>query len=102
MRDRLTIKDAFVLVTLSQRDFAGIYWKLWEPVITGGAMAFRNLLDWNDYRTGGAALPNPVVGQNRTPVAGRGTEPRSRPAPDAAQGVDAALTPSSGEWMKAA
>jgi hypothetical protein len=91
MRDRLTTKDALVFIALSQQDLAGIYWMIWEP-----------LLDWIGHRTGQAALPHPALGQDLTPFMDRGSEPRSMPASDAAPGAAAALTLSSGSWMKAA
>jgi hypothetical protein len=91
MRDRLTTKDALVFIALSQQDLAGIYWMIWEP-----------LLDWIEHRTGQAALPHPALGQDLTPFMDRGSEPRSMPASDAAPSAAAALTLSSGSWMKAA
>ena len=124
MRDRLTTKDALVFITLLQQDAAGIYWMIWEAM--SGAMAFRYLRDWigprprgrldptsstvvsvwpattHLHRTEQAALPHPALGQDLTPFMDRGSEPRSMPASDAAPSADAALTLSSGSWMKAA
>jgi hypothetical protein len=102
MRDRLTTKDVFVFIALSQRDLAGIYWMIWEPMMMSGAMAFRYLLDWIEHRTGQAALPHRALGQGLTPFMDRGSEPRSMPASDAAPSAAAPLTLSSGSWMKAA
>ena len=84
MRDRLTTKDALVYIALSQQDLAGIYWMIWEPMMMSGVKAFQYLLDGIEHRTGQAALPHP------------------EPASDAAPGAAAALTLSSGSWMKAA
>jgi hypothetical protein len=102
MRDRLTTKDALVFIALSQQDLAGIYWMIWEPMMMSGVMAFQYLLDGIEHRTGQAALPHPALGQDLTPFMDRGSEPRSMPASDAAPSAAAALTLSSGSWMKAA
>ena len=40
MRDRITTKDALVLITLLQQDASGIHWMIWE------AMSGAFLLDW--------------------------------------------------------
>jgi hypothetical protein len=100
MRDRLTTKDALVFIALSQQDLAGIYWMIWEPVMMSGVKAFQYLLDGIEHRTGQAALPHPALGQDLTPFMDRGSEPRSMPASDAAPSAAAALTLSSGSWMK--
>ena len=75
MKDRITTKDALVFIALFQRDAAGIYWMIWEAM--SGAMAFRYLRDWNEHRTGQAALPHPALGQDLTPspTAGRDAAP---------------------------
>ena len=99
MRDRLTTKDALVYIALSQQDLAGIHWMIWEPMMMSGLKAFQYLLDGIEHRTGQAALPHPALGQDLTD---RGSEPRSMPALDAAPSAAAALTLSSGSWMKAA
>jgi len=101
MRDRLTTKDALVYIALSQQDLAGIYWMIWEPVMMSGVKAFQYLLDGIEHRAGQAALPQ-ALGPDLTPFMDRGSEPRSMPALDAAPSAAAALTPSSGSWMKAA
>jgi len=67
MKDRLTAKDALVFIALSQRDLAGIYWMIWEPMVMSGAMAFQNLLNSIEHRTGQAALPHPAPGHDLTP-----------------------------------
>ena len=100
MRDRLTTKDALVYIALSQQDFAGIYWMIWEPMMMSGVKAFQTLLDGIEHRTGQAA--HPALGQDLTPFMDRGREPRSMPASDAAPSAAAALSLSSGSWMKAA
>ena len=102
MRDRLTTKDALVYIALSQQDLAGIYWMIWEPVMMSGLKAFQYLLDGIEHRTGQAALPHPALGQDLTPFMDRGNEPRSMPTSDAVPSAAAALTLSSGSWMKAA
>jgi hypothetical protein len=103
MRDRLTTKDALVFIALSQQDLAGIYWMIWGPMMMSGVMAFQYLRDWIEPRTGQAALPHPALGQDLTPFTDRGSEPRSSmPASDATPSAAAALTLSSGSWMKAA
>jgi hypothetical protein len=67
MRDRLTTKDALVFIALSQRDLAGIYWMIWEPIVMSGAMAFQYWLDGIKHRTEQAALPHPALGKDITP-----------------------------------
>ena len=89
MRDRLTTKDALVFIALSQRDLMGLYWKIWEPMMMSGAMAFQYLLDWIEHRTGQAALPHPALGQDLTPspTTGRGLVPSDERARSARRGA---------------
>jgi len=47
IRDRITTKDALVFIALSEEDLAGIYWMIWEAMMTmSGAKAFPYWLDY--------------------------------------------------------
>ena len=77
MSARLTTKDAFGFIALSQQDLWGIYWMIWEPMMIGGAMAFQHLLEGFGRQGGQATLPHPALGQVLlpSPRASRDAEP---------------------------
>ena len=55
MRDRITTKDALVLIALSEEDLAGIYWMLWEAMMMmSGVKAFQYWLDYGGSLSGSA------------------------------------------------